>query len=250
MKKKRIVLMYHDIYDLSPDESGFNRESMLQYKVLRKDFVEQVESISQFVKTNKDTEIIFSFDDGGLSSFTLAAPILEEHGIKGLFFVSTKYLNKDGFLTSEHLIELEKRGHKIGSHSYSHPNNLKELDANEQNMEWERSFEDLYKILGHKVEDISIPNGYYDNNSLPFLGEAGIINIYTSEPTIKIRSTGPINIFGRYVIHNGMTTEDVMSLLSPKKRFLLSLRWSILNVLKVVLGNRYSSIKKFILKLL
>lgn len=246
---KRIVLMYHDVYEKNPNESGFNRASMLQYKISKDDFIKQVEAVRKKLASYDGIEVVFTFDDGGVSFLSIVAPVLEANGLKGLFFISTKYLNSDGFLTKEQLIELDMRGHIIGSHSYSHPENLKDLSFEKQTKEWTDSFDDLQSILGHPIKEVSIPNGYYDKRTHSLFESKGIKNIYTSEPSTRVREKTGIRTYGRFVVHNGMTTEDVLDIVfSKRKRMILSFRWSLLNVLKIILGKNYNNIKQLTLK--
>lgn len=107
-----ICLMYHDIVTRDDKSSGFQNESAFQYKVNEKDFEKQVKAL-------RGKDVIFSFDDGGVSFITEAAPILEKYGFKGFFFISTKYIDTPGFLSREQVKCLAEHGHCVGSHSYT-----------------------------------------------------------------------------------------------------------------------------------
>ena len=71
-------------------------------------------------KVLQGKDVLFTFDDGGVSFVTKAAPILEKYGHKGVFFVSTKYIGTPGVLSAGQVKELELRGHVVGTHSHSH----------------------------------------------------------------------------------------------------------------------------------
>lgn len=85
--KKQIVLMFHDVYDTSPGESGFTSPAADFYKIDSTTFERYVEA-TQESKQN----FVFTFDDGGVSFYTIAAPILEKYGLKGKFYISTAYI--------------------------------------------------------------------------------------------------------------------------------------------------------------
>ena len=65
----------------------------------------------------KENKIAFTFDDGPNPHATLKImDILEKYNIKGTFFVLGKNVEK----YPEIIKEIEKRGHTIGNHTYSH----------------------------------------------------------------------------------------------------------------------------------
>lgn len=229
--------MYHDI--VSKDEliSGFQNESAFQYKVEESLFEEHVKAL---VNMN----VSFTFDDGGVSFYTKAAPILEKYDKKGIFFISTKYLNTPGFLTSNQVKDLFDRGHIIGSHSHSHPENISLLDEAEIYKEWFESITILREIIKGECVVASIPNGYKSKSVCNIALKAGLKTLYTSTPTTKFYKQRNMTIKGRYVVLNSMTTEDVMKIVSKKgyRRWLLA-RWSILKILKKMLGSSYNSFK-------
>jgi peptidoglycan/xylan/chitin deacetylase (PgdA/CDA1 family) len=57
---------------------------------------------------------------GGADHYFTAAPILERHGVRGIFFVNTARLGTDGYLTLVQCQELQARGHAIESHAHQH----------------------------------------------------------------------------------------------------------------------------------
>lgn len=246
---REIVLMYHDVYEKTVAESGFNRQSMLQYKISYKTFETHVRSIRDYVNKHTNVKVKFTFDDGGISFYSIIAPTLEKYSFRGTFFVCTKYLNSNGFLSSSQLCELEDRGHKIATHSYSHPDALTKLRDEDINNEWKNSLNDLYGILGHQTIEASIPNGYMNLCVLKSLKDNGVTQIYTSEPTPIVRRRKELTIYGRYVVLNGMSDQDVLSIIdSKRKRLFLSLRWKILCLIKFVMGEKYDKFKQLIVK--
>lgn len=63
---------------------------------------------------NKTSALSLSFDGGLPEHFELIAPLLEEHGFRGTFFVTVPALLGD----PESWRKLVHRGHEIGSHSH------------------------------------------------------------------------------------------------------------------------------------
>ena len=66
------------------------------------------------------TGFLVTFDDGTADHYFTAAPLLERHGLHGVFFVNTARLGADGYLTLEQCRELQARGHAIESHAHQH----------------------------------------------------------------------------------------------------------------------------------
>ena len=237
--------MYHDIYQSSECESGFNKKSTSQYKISAEEFEKQVKSITEYCTNCQDVEVQFTFDDGGISFVTLVAPILENYNLHGYFFISTKYINTQYFLTDNQIKELVARGHYIGSHSYSHPV-LTDLSESEIALEWSKSVHYLETFeQGEAIA--SVPEGYVNRAVIIKAREAGVTKLYTSEPTIKVKKFGAMEVRGRYVIHRNMTMSDVMGIVTSKKRrAMLNIRWRFLCIIKAIIGKKYSSLKSFL----
>ena len=107
------------------------------------------------IKNDKGEELVcdvlFTFDDGGISFLTIIAPILEKYNQKGIFFISTQYIDTPLFLTKKQIKELRERGHIIGSHSHSHPQNISEL-ANSDLLEEYKN--EIFKEKARKINTL------------------------------------------------------------------------------------------------
>jgi peptidoglycan/xylan/chitin deacetylase (PgdA/CDA1 family) len=79
------------------------------------------------------TRVLITFDDGYRDNVEVAAPILEEFGLRATFFVSSAFIDGDACVTAgfknysdlpnmtwEHLSKLTERGHEIGLHGHRH----------------------------------------------------------------------------------------------------------------------------------
>lgn len=72
-------------------------------------------------KTNKENEIMLTFDDGPDSRYIYKLlDVLDENDVKATFFVVAKNAQKN----KEAIDEMIKRGHDIGMHSYEHKNGM------------------------------------------------------------------------------------------------------------------------------
>lgn len=250
MKEYSVVLMYHCVYVNDIMESGFLNESAFLYKLSSSEFEKQVEAVVNYLHLNKLplNNVVFTFDDGGRSFLHIIAPILEKYGLRGIFFISTKYINTPGFLTRTEIKELADRGHVIGSHTHTHPSNITKLSDEEIEDEWKKSCSILHDILGCEMKIASIPNGYEGKKVRMKAQTAGIDVLYTSSPTTFVFEKYGLKVVGRYVVHNKMNLDEVMTIVSNKRRrSILFLNWWLLLFIKIILGNKYHTLKRMIL---
>lgn len=92
-------------------------------------------SVAKF-RGDKRAAISLTYDDGLKEHIDLVAPELEKRGLRGSFWIiGNKIGAKDSKhgdrMTYEELRELHRRGHEVGSHTWSHPNliRLDNLDS-------------------------------------------------------------------------------------------------------------------------
>lgn len=246
MKKhgNALVLMYHDIVSNKYPTSGFKKVGTMQYTLSEERFETEVRS-------TKDDNVIYSFDDGGSSFYTIIADILETYGKKGIFFISTKYIDTPNFLTKEQIIELENRGHLIASHSHSHPTKISALTIEECINEWKESKQILESIVNHEITCGAVPGGAVSYMVYDCMIEVGYKTIYTSEPTTVIKQYKGSQIIGRFGITRKMTTDTLKKLItSVNYRRKLLLKYRILNLAKSVLGSNYNKLKQLIIRIM
>jgi len=248
---KQIVLMYHDVYRHDIGESGFNRERDIPYKLSVEQFEKQVRFVSQHLAENKlaNETVIFSFDDGGQSFYTNIAPILEKYGFKGWFFISTKYIGTETFVSKEQIQELSQRGHMIGSHAHTHEH-LHTMTPEQVYDEWRRSKCILEDIIGDAVESASIPNGDVSKNGLKIMNQLGFKNIYTSIPTTKVINYNNSLLYGRYVILTDSSVDIIKKIISSRlTRSKKYLTYCGIKIIKEILGSHYIKIKNYFMRI-
>src|SRR5579864_8474860 len=93
------VFAYHEI---TPGTSAYS------YAVTRQDFVEHLELVSRLRdRPGPKPSLQVSFDDGHISNYRIALPLLENHSCKATFFVIVGRIGQSQeFMTWEHLREL------------------------------------------------------------------------------------------------------------------------------------------------
>ncbi len=235
------VIMYHDVYSKSINESGFKTRGANHYKISEETLIDQIRKIKNF-------EVVYTFDDGGISFYNIIAPLLEKNGLYGHFFIATDFIGTDGFMNEKQIRDLCRRGHIIGSHSASHPADFRQLPYENRYKEWKKSIERLSDLIKKTVDEISIPNGFLIDEDLPMFEQMNIKTIYTSKIG-ELRQYNDIQIIGRIAINQNISIFEIKKILSGGITYKkLIMRQKILQFTKSILGQNYVNIKREIRK--
>jgi peptidoglycan/xylan/chitin deacetylase (PgdA/CDA1 family) len=121
--------------------------------------------VEAFQLRNQTPMVSFTFDDIPKSAATTGAGILEDHGVRGTFYVSGGLV---GTTSSSHwaavdvpdIVALHRRGHEIGCHTFSHRRTC-DLDAASLTAEIEQNRRYLRSVdPSIKIENFAYPFGY------------------------------------------------------------------------------------------
>jgi peptidoglycan/xylan/chitin deacetylase (PgdA/CDA1 family) len=121
--------------------------------------------VEPFRLRNETPMVSFTFDDIPKSAATTGAGILEDHGVRGTFYVSGSLV---GAPSSPHwaavdapdIVSLHRRGHEIGCHTFSHGRAC-DLDAASLTAEIEQNRRYLRSVdPSIKIENFAYPYGY------------------------------------------------------------------------------------------
>lgn len=246
-----LTFLFHEILVNGLDNSGFQRKSAKPYKHDLHLFTEYLNVIydlkesvaSDFYDFSKN-RLFLTFDDGGKSNL-IASNILEQFDFRGIFFVSTDFLNKKYFLTTADLKMLQSRGHLIGSHSHTHPNIFRNLTYREMLNEWKVSKKILEEILENEVLHCSVPGGDANKQVYESALEAGYKFIFDSEPITNIRVFGNALVIGRICPKNHIEPQMIRLWINEKGLMKLRLTRSIKNTLKKIAKPIYTFNRKF-----
>jgi peptidoglycan/xylan/chitin deacetylase (PgdA/CDA1 family) len=119
-----------------------------------------------------DKPVILTFDDGYLDNYYNAYPILEEFGFSGTFFIITEFVDKgaEGYMSWPMIEELARAGHRIESHSRTHPD-LTEKDHDDLIWQILGAQETLAAHVGYRPRYFCYPGGDYDDETIQLLQE-------------------------------------------------------------------------------
>lgn len=177
--RRRIpILLYHRIRpDGEPDQERI-------YLVYTSAFEEQMQylhdegystislyELQAYIQEGKELPekpIILTFDDGYLSTYKYAYPIMRKYGFTATVFVTSdtsakvfdSYRSFDPPLTKEQVRELSENGFSIQAHSVTH-RPMTELTAEQITWELSESKKQLEEIIGTPVEFLAMPLGFY-----------------------------------------------------------------------------------------
>jgi peptidoglycan/xylan/chitin deacetylase (PgdA/CDA1 family) len=140
----------------------------------------------EFNIIKKEKKILISIDDGFSSFYNEAWPYLRKNNIPFILFVSTEPVGKNGYMTWEQIIEIEKSSlGTIGHHSHTH-----EYLIDFSNDDFINDIETASKIfkekLGYVPSIFSYPFGEYskfmkdyisENFNIAFGQHSGVIDL-------------------------------------------------------------------------
>ena len=117
--------------------------------------------------------VIITFDDGWVTQYENALPLLAKYHFPATFFVVTDYIGHRGFVSWPQLQTLLTEGMKIGSHSRSHPRLTKIADPAQL---WDQVYNSkvmLESQLEVPIAEFAYPYGSYNTEAAEMVKAAG-----------------------------------------------------------------------------
>jgi peptidoglycan/xylan/chitin deacetylase (PgdA/CDA1 family) len=243
-----MFLLFHDVYVSDPRESGFASPAADRYKLAASQFDRHLSALADVRQHAQPFAL--TFDDGGVSYYTVTADRLEQRGWHGYCFIPTDFIGRAGFLDREQIRELDRRGHHIGSHSASHPSRISSCRHDVIVDEWQRSLAILQDLLGHAVTSASVPGGFFSNGVARAAATAGIKVLFTSEPVASVSQVGRCAVAGRFTIRASSPPRLSERLVgsAPWSRWSMRAGWTAKKSIKTILGpayDRFGALLKF-----
>ena len=275
---KAACLLYHDVIESGDsDSSGFTGPGAAKYKLSRAEFEAHLAAVAKVCRAPSSTahellahqvthaklgnaklasakdetfQFLLTFDDGGVSAAGCIADLLEKYGWRGHFFITAGQIGKKGFLNAEHIRGLRKKGHVIGSHSFSHPTRMSHCSSEQLTDEWTTSVKMLSDILGEPVDTASVPGGYYSKQVGETAAAAGVRVLFNSEPTTAVQNVLGCLVVGRYNIFRGTAPSLSGDLISADSgaRSRQWLYWNFKKLAKTVAGRPYLTARQLLLR--
>jgi peptidoglycan/xylan/chitin deacetylase (PgdA/CDA1 family) len=124
--------------------------------------------------------VILTFDDGYADFYTTAYPILAQHNFKAVSYVVPGFLGRGGYMTAGQVLELDRNGVQIASHTWSH-RDLTTLPPDQLRAELQSSKAYLEQLLAHPVVDFCYPAGRFDPAVVEAVAESGYQTATTTQ---------------------------------------------------------------------
>jgi peptidoglycan/xylan/chitin deacetylase (PgdA/CDA1 family) len=188
--------------------------------------------------------VSLSFDDGWLSVYENAIPILNAAGYKSNQYITTNYLtsNYPGYVKPQQVLAMQSQGHVIDAHTRSHPD-LTSLTTEEARLEISGSRADLLNLGATPVSTFGYPLGAYNSTIKQLVRDAGFTGARSSDGGLNDKTTD------RYALRR-ISMENTTTLDSVKKQIdaaLAEKKWAILLFHEVnTSGHRYAVTPAFL----
>lgn len=182
-----MMLGYHEISETVKDVYALTSESFRRHAAI--------------VRQSRRARNAMTFDDGHVSQFAAAIPILNEFGLHATFFITTAWVGtRHAMMTWADVRELLRMGHTVASHTHTHPL-LTACNLAALHQELSSSKRILEDRLDAEVSSISMPGGRVDARVLGACAEAGYRRVYTSRVGEYRRADrGAPEVIGRYIV--------------------------------------------------
>ena len=235
-----VVLNYHGI-ESAPGEYPWSKEEHI-YVIAKAQWIFQMDEIfrrgfstlslkeanvwleGQSVLQNP---LMLTFDDGLVSHYEHALPILKKLSLKAVFFVSAGFVGQKGFMNWSELKGLIQQGFEVGSHGLNHVP-LTDLPEAEILRELEESKKMLEDRLGTAVSSFSVPRGFFRPQIQELASKAGYQFLFTSRFDVNMSGQNPLSL-NRLAIRPDLSLERFCSWIHGRlgaKRFFEKIKQS------------------------
>lgn len=117
-----------------------------------------------------DRPVVLTFDDGYISAYTAALPLLQQYGMTATFFIITDLVGQAGYVSWEQVAELAAAGMEIGAHTITHPD-LRNLTGVGLTREVAGPQQMMTDKLGHRIDFFAYPAGAYNTETVAVVSE-------------------------------------------------------------------------------
>ena len=231
MFKRIVSLRYHSI---EPEGSWRITEGERFYNVTPENFRKQMAylkengftalSLSDLLRIEDEKDlpkkpVILTFDDGHISHYGTALPILKEAGLSGVFFIVVDEVAKNNRMGWRWIKALRSAGMEIGSHSLHHTA-LNKAPYQSLIVELKASKLELESHLGEKILAFSVPTGIYSRKISNVARGMGYKLVFTSFIGNITLNSDP-HCLRRIGMRNEYTMDDFVSIVGKDTGFLL-----------------------------
>ena len=174
-----LILMYHDISENLDLIDPEHRPYVLEPTTFRLQMAcvastgFPVITVTQWCSLPRPPHALtLTFDDGHVSNYNFALPILLEYGLKATFFITAGLIGVGETMSWGQIRDLHKASMEIGSHTLTHrpPSTLDDRELRYELAESRRILEDG---IGAPVTSLSSPTGFFNPRMCAIAREVG-----------------------------------------------------------------------------
>ena len=251
-----LILMYHDIAETLQGIAPGHRPYVLDPKVFRRQMRAIVDAgllnftVEDWCNLSRRLRaVVLTFDDGHISNYDTALPILLDHRLKATFFVTAGWIGVGSTMDWGQIRALHAAGMEIGSHTLTHrpPSTLDEKELRYELSESRRILEDG---LGVEVTSLSSPTGFFNSRMRKIAQEVGYRSLCIGRVGLAADHEDPFSL-NRIAVKRSMTENQFKQLLDLNRMTIGSLRsrqWTRDLARKIIGAHGYTRIRKVLIK--
>lgn len=192
-------------------------------------------SVRDWLAGSTDGRALLTFDDGHLSNYTLALPVLARHDARADFFVNPGRVGSDGFANWAQLGQMAAAGMSIQSHGWDH-RYFTELTLPALREDLTRSRQTIEDRLGQPVTLLAPPGGRMPAHLADIARECGYAHVLGSQPGYV--HDAQATLLPRMAITTGLDESTLEGWLAGRGVARARLRYATLGFAKRALGDR------------
>ncbi len=187
-----VITIYHHISDQTPPSTSTSPQRFAEHMHYLRDNGFSVLPLDQVVEALRqrqalpDRTVVITFDDGYISIFEQAFPLLQELGFPFTVFINTQPINDAmaGYMSWDDIRQMSEAGVIIANHMITHPYMIDNLPGEDDQARLARLRQELLsaeqQILeqtGQSHRILAYPYGEYDPAIKAMVGAEGFVGI-------------------------------------------------------------------------
>ena len=249
-----VALMYHaitndrvtNLYDPHYSVSQEAFQQQIQFIQSQNNLIQTIPSLLDKEEIQRNGYVCVTFDDGAVTDYEVAFPILCDNNAKADFFINTSTVDSKGYLDWHQIREMQQQGMSIQSHGHTH-RYFDDLTDDEIKKELALSKKIIEDKTGKEVLVFAPPGGRLKPAVWRIADELGYKIICHSKPGVWSNDSKGIP---RFAVLNSTSYKQFEDWVNQnnKELFLSIASYNVKYGTKKLLGNsRYEKIRSMIL---